>query len=242
MPDDPFVQQFTSLLDDLPVLSVGARLAVLSCIGLFMADPCGPTARDIQKYAGLSEPTVRKTLGFLEHHRFVQRDAEGRYRPLRHYSYRGPAPLELRSPDGSDSGSDGGGGEGGGPSPGTKKVSARTKKVFVSRPRRRNRNQPELPLENSSSLSAAQKVLFEAGIFSAGEITIDEAGARAVAAAISAGDVTAGFAYTCLKNDGRWRPTAERRPLTRGDFNDWEWERMMPENQERILRGDLRGS
>lgn len=99
-----FVHLHIDLFDVLPALSNGARLAVFVCIGLFAADSRGATVEDIVDHTGLSEPTVIKSLRFLEKHGCVGRSARrgdpaGRpyYRALKYWVYRGPPQADVRS-------------------------------------------------------------------------------------------------------------------------------------------------
>lgn len=92
-----FVHLHIDLFDVLPALSNGARLAVFVCIGLFAADSRGATVEDIVDHTGLSEPTVIKSLRFLEKHGCVGRSAQGAYRALKYWVYRGPPQADIRS-------------------------------------------------------------------------------------------------------------------------------------------------
>ncbi len=97
MNESPFVMSSVDQLKILPLLAHGANAVVYKCVELFEADPLGASVQDILDYTGVSRPTAKKTLRFLETSGLIRYTPEGRYRINDLASYRGPSRHDLRS-------------------------------------------------------------------------------------------------------------------------------------------------
>ncbi len=190
----------------------GAPLSVFICIALHEADDApGASLSCIEAETGYTRKTVIEAIRFLcdPLRPFIERcgeEADGthRYRPAA-YAWFG-SDKARRSPIPQENASD--------PASPIRPAASGIIPLAGKKsplPRRRRIDVSSAGVNfSSSSLTAAQKLLRQAGIFSAGELAIDEEGARAVAVAIAEGRITPGFAYTCLKNDAAWRPAAPK--------------------------------
>ncbi len=221
--DAPFVQMRTlEVLSILAILGKNSSSAVFLALGAFSSDPIAPSQRDLRNYTHLSRWSVSTALEFLCKHEFAHClvDEEGvrRYRVSeKYFRYNGISPVSVRelvpvsgqiaeagqegenpSTQGEKTARDG---ENPSPSP-----------VVVSTVRSREN-------KSSSTTSAAQKILFEAGIFSA---YVDFKGcpleedqaleiAHWIASAPEKIDAPASYARSCLLANPQWRPPAEKK-------------------------------
>jgi hypothetical protein len=199
----PHVQQSVDTLKILPQLATGARCVVWTCIGLFDADPLGASKRDILDYTGLSRPTVESALRFLELNEWISFDpGTKRYRSTKYYRYGGAEQIEVRELVPILLG----------------ERAATCKKDFSKHSSSSVHVQSKLELQELTTTSSGiAKILTDCGILASGLDLQDmsEGDAQTIAAYVTENPddkrSPAGWAYTMLKANPRWRPPEDKR-------------------------------
>lgn len=230
MSESPYVQQSVDMLKILPQLANGARCVVWTCIGLFDADPLGASKRDILDYTGLSRPTVESALRFLALNEWISFDpSTKRYRCAKYYRYGGSEQVEVRELVPILRGE---------PVQGCKKV--------FSKPASSSSGivQSHLDLKETTTSNAPANILSDCGILTAGLNLngMTERDAIAIAEYVTTNPdgkrSPAGWVYTLLRANPRWRPPERQMgfaTMRRSDFNDAQWKRMLPRNRQQII-------
>ncbi len=223
--DAPFVQMRTlEILSILAVLGKNSSSVVFLALGAFSSDPIAPNQRDLRNYTHLSRWSVSTALEFLCKHEFAHClvDEEGvrRYRVSeKYFRYNGSSPVSVRELVPVSGQMAEAGQEGENPSTQGEKTArdgenpSPSPVVVVSTVPRSRVN------KSTSTTSAAQKILFEAGIFSAyvdfKGCPLEEDQALEIADWIANApakiDAPASYARSCLLANSRWRPPTEKK-------------------------------
>jgi hypothetical protein len=198
------IQQSIELMTILPALAHGANCVVLTCIGLFEADPLGASKRDILDYTGLSRQTVEKALRFLEVSDLIEYDSQTkRYHAERFYRFGAKERVEIRELVPIMQG----------------EIAPKNVKKF-STSSSSSRFSTELNLKDSSTptLLEVEKILQGANLRTCDlrlqEMTVEDAKALASYIEENPGkkQSPAGYVYRCLQNNPKWLPPFTIKP------------------------------